>query len=204
MVNYGGVLATPGFSRRFYLMELDSLLQPIKQHIEIPAHFPKIHFSQSQITNGEWFTGETTFNYFFFDSLVVYSYDVISQQTSRLVLQDPYQNRLTNSMNHDFIALKYGGIPSHLPSNRKDDLGDNYELIQASKMSQDQNRIAVNLLYYGGEYSILILYDLMSGEKKFIKAPPDFNMSYLWNNTITGVVVVPNKPNQVVVLEIEE
>jgi len=201
---FWGVLATSEFNRRFYLLELDSLLQPIREHIEIPAHFPNIHFSQSQITNGDWFSGDTTFNYFFYDSLVVYSYDVTTERKSRHILREPHQNRQVRGMNQDFIEEKFGGNPTSLPTDRNTNTTNDYDLIQTRNMSRYVDMIVTAILYYGGEHTTLILYDVSTGEKRFIKAPSDFHISYFSNNTLIGEQVIPGGPNLVIVLQLEE
>lgn len=188
-----GLLATPRPNRTFKLIELDSLLLPVREHLDIPSHFPNIHFSQSLVTNGAWFSDSRSFQYIFFDSLVVYTYDVSTRLTGRHVLNQPHKRRIATPINQDFMAAKFG--PSETTG---------LELPQISKALHSNNRLLADILYYGGDHTILLWHDLATKETRYIKAPPDFHIQMFEDNVIIGTKVEPKKANELVILQLED
>lgn len=190
---FWGLLATPKFNRTFKLLELDSLLNPVQEHIEIPSHFPDIHFSQSLFTNGAWFSDSRSFQYIFFDSLVVYTYDVSTQLKDRHVLSQPHKKRIATPLNQDFMAAKFG------PSDT-----EGLELPQISRALHSNHRLLADILYYGGDHTYLLWHDLATKETRYIKAPPDFHIQAFVGNDIIGMNVVPKQENEIVILQLED
>ena len=189
---FWGLLATPKFNRTFKLLELDSLMNPVGEHLEIPSHFPDIHFSQSAVTNGAWFSDNRLFTYVFFDSLVVYSYDVSNRQTGRHVLRQPHRKRIATPLNQEFITAKFG--PSETTG---------LELPQLRNARHSSNRLLADILYYGGDHTFLLWHDLTTKETRYIKAPPDFHIQNFDGNEIIGLKVIPNQANELVILQLK-
>lgn len=190
---FWGLLATPSFNRTFKLLELDSHLNPVREHLEIPSHFPDIHFSQSLVTNGAWFSDSRLFQYIFFDSLVVYTYDVSTQLKDRHVLSEPHKRRIATPLNQDFMAAKFG--PSET---------EGLELPQIRNARHSNHRLLADILYYGGDHTYLLWHDLATKETRYIKAPPDFHIQAFVGNEIIGKKVIPNQATELVILQLED
>jgi hypothetical protein len=190
---FWGLLATPKFNRTFKLLELDSLMNPVREHLEIPSHFPDIHFSQSALTNGAWSSDSRMFQHVFFDSLVVYTYDVGTRLSDRHVLSQPHRKRIATPLNQEFISSKFG--PSETTG---------IELPQTRNVRHSNNRLLADILYYGGDHTFLLWHDLASKETRYIKAPPDFHIQNFVGNEIIGLKVIPNQANELVILQLAD
>ncbi|MCH8495793.1 MAG: 6-bladed beta-propeller [Balneolales bacterium] len=198
------VLAGSGFRKDLTLVELDDNFLPVREHLHIPNHFPDIHFSQSQMfTNGGWFSDSKSFNYFLYDSLVVYSYNVKSEVLERIELNEPHSNRPQTDMSREFISKKFGRVdnitlPGVSPQTKP---SSTYELIQMRSIARDGNIMVGAIQYYGGDNTFVLIHNFESNETNHLRAPRDFTIQSISGSVILGFEVRMEEPNKLLVLE---
>ncbi len=197
------VLASDGFRSNLSLVELGDSFRVVTEHLQIPYHFPDIHFSQSQrFTNGGWFSDEQTFNYFLYDSLVVYSYDVVTEVLERRALQWPHLNRTQTQLSQEFITRKFRsleaptlpGTPSQSSPSRS------YDLIQLYTMARHGNTMVGAIQYYGGEHTYMLIHNFETSRTRYLRGPKDFHIQSLRGSKILGVKVGIDEPNRILEL----
>ena len=187
---FWGVLATPGFSSVLSLVELDKTFRLKREHLKIPIHFPNIHLSQSQrFSNAGWSSDSQTFNYFLFDSLVVYSYNVATEVLNRHPLHAPHVSRPQTSINREYIAKQFGGeaIPMPPGNVHNDTDTSDFDLVQFHRVMRDGDLTIGCILNYGEEFTYLLLHDIRMNKTQYIKLPYPFFCNAFVDSNIIGM-----------------
>lgn len=201
--DFFGVVATPRPDRRFELYKLNETFQPIEKVFELDSHFPGIHFSEYQITNGRWFSDQSTFNYIFFDSLVVYSLNLNNQSVSRHALISTHNDRIASRINNDFIDLRFNPPPPVIPGLPQVEQKSPMELPQIRNIAGFKDIFIADITYYGGSNSYILHYNTSTKETHYIKAPPLFTVRDIHKNEILGIQIGMDGSNKVMTLKIE-
>jgi hypothetical protein len=196
-----GIIATPRPERKFELYKLNTSFQPVEKILELEEHFPNIYLSNNRLTNTSWFFSESTFNYVYLDSMVIYSVDLNTYVTERYTLHEPHIQRNANSLNHHYIAERFASGTTGNVSNSGSNT--NLELAQIFRATRHENIFVVDIIYYGGTHSYLLLFDKTKNDIKYLKAPPGFFIESFVGDEIIGLRVRADATNDVLILNLE-
>lgn len=200
---FGVFIVPKGMMRNeFHIYRLDEIFTPIEKVIAFEEHYPNILLSHLAVSNIGWFTDEFHLNYFYKDSLVVYSKNLVDGTTLQNSLTDRHRDRVSNELNKALIDSRYASVLNDpiLNNRRSNDSETLLPILQSS--FGDGNSIVSQITYYGGDYVALLHYNLQTKERKWIKMHPDFYLHGISGNTIYGLINRWNGETTILIKEI--
>jgi hypothetical protein len=188
--------------RRLELHALDDSFQTVTIHHELKPHFPNIHFSHTQLTNAKWFVdpASSTFNYIYMDSLNVMTVRLPGSTAERHVILSPHRNRVIHPINQRFLDSTYvsqaGGRPAPDASPKT------FELPHTTQAARHMDNIAIQLIYYGGSSTTILIHNLSNRITRYIEAPPGFFLMSFTDHELLGKVTDADGHNRLLVMRL--
>lgn len=164
---------------------------------EFEGHYPDILFGGVTVSNIGWFVNGNTLNYYYTDSLKIYSIDLDTQVIKRIALTNSHRDRIQTDMNQKNIDARFSSI-MNMPGMRGS--GSSPKLPIVHNAFGEGNIFVTQISYFGGDYTALVVYNLQTGSKRGIKAPPSFYLHGVYGNEIYGLINRPGEGNQFVIL----